>query len=613
MTTLASLTVDLLANSAQFRKELKSANKKAGEWAGSVSASAAKVGTAMAASAAVAATGMTALYVQQSRLINENTAFADQIGISTEALAGLQYAGKLSGVATDTVSDSLKTMVELVSEATEGTGEASEALARLGLSADALNQMSPEQQIMVLADAMGGLENRSDQLRTAIQLFGDEGSRMISVLDMGADGIRAAMEETERYGTAIDRVDAAKLFEANQEFTRTGEMLRGAILPVMIDMAPIVGAIADEFLTAAEEAGGLGNIIGEVAVGGARAMAVLADSVRGWEFIWHGVGLIIEEVMYAAVYDMTVVDEAITDLLNKVPGVNAEYNQTLQRMTREMYASLEKSRSEYVDLVNEPLPSESLEQFIVRVQSAATEKGKAIAATVALRTEYQKLGTQAAETANTIGSLDWQNHLREMGDEMANLERAAIGWTDSFTDAMTDMVMTGKLNFASLAESIIADLIRIQIQSQITKPLAAGLGSFFDGMFGGTEGAGTGTAAASTPAGVQLHTGGIVGLEGQARGLGASEVPAVLQKGEGVFTRGQMASLAPVGSGNMVVNIYNESGSQVEAKQSTGANGMKQLDIMIRERVRQTITEDISRGQGVASAFQNTYGLSRRA
>jgi phage-related minor tail protein len=53
------------------------------------------------------------------------------------------------------------------------------------------------------------------------------------------------------------------------------------------------------------------------------------------------------------------------------------------------------------------------------------------------------------------------------------------------TDALVDFVMTGKLDFRSLANSIISDLIRIQIQRAITLPLAKAMSSFFGFADGG--------------------------------------------------------------------------------------------------------------------------------
>lgn len=46
------------------------------------------------------------------------------------------------------------------------------------------------------------------------------------------------------------------------------------------------------------------------------------------------------------------------------------------------------------------------------------------------------------------------------------------------TDALVNFVMTGKLDFRTLANSIISDLIRIQIQRAITLPLANAMAGF---------------------------------------------------------------------------------------------------------------------------------------
>lgn len=56
-------------------------------------------------------------------------------------------------------------------------------------------------------------------------------------------------------------------------------------------------------------------------------------------------------------------------------------------------------------------------------------------------------------------------------DNFADLEAAIRGWGNEFTNIMANAVMTGKLSFKDLANSVISDLLRMSIQAQITKPL----------------------------------------------------------------------------------------------------------------------------------------------
>lgn len=74
------------------------------------------------------------------------------------------------------------------------------------------------------------------------------------------------------------------------------------------------------------------------------------------------------------------------------------------------------------------------------------------------------------------------------GSVTKNMEEASVGWANSTADAFTNLVMTGKADFKSLADSIIKDLIRIQIQKAIAAAInvfSGGSGSLFAFANGG--------------------------------------------------------------------------------------------------------------------------------
>jgi lambda family phage tail tape measure protein len=155
----------------------------------------------------------------------------------------------------------------------------------------------------------------------------------------------------------------------------------------------------------------------------------------------------------------------------------------------------------------------------------------------------------------------------EAGVEAFNSLKNGI---DSAADALSEFVMTGKLEFTDLANSIIKDIIRMQMKSMIMQGLSGlgdllGVGNLFSGA-GGAKPAVSGAVK-------YYHGGGVVGsgsapsrtvpmsiFAGAPRlhgGLAADEYPAILQRGETVIPRGG----APQSQKQTVeIKIENQSG-----------------------------------------------------
>lgn len=194
-------------------------------------------------------------------------------------------------------------------------------------------------------------------------------------------------------------------------------------------------------------------------------------------------------------------------------------------------------------------------------------------------------------------------------------------------DALVDFVKTGKMDFASLADSIISDLIRMQIQSSITGPLSGALSSFASSFFGGST---AGTAAPVAAA----HTGGVIGSDRLSNrhvstsvfdnaprfhtgGVIGNEVPIIAKQGETVFTPGQMNLLGDALNSKPNVNISinvqnNASNAQATASMSKDSFGNMNLNIIIEE-IENKMVRNVSRGEGLAPTLERRYGLNPAA
>ena len=85
----------------------------------------------------------------------------------------------------------------------------------------------------------------------------------------------------------------------------------------------------------------------------------------------------------------------------------------------------------------------------------------------------------------------WDTYYQLASNAALNAEMLFVNGFRNMEDALVAFVQTGKLDFKSLADSIIADLIRIEIRTKIMAPIAkgvsdsGGLGGLFGKLFGG--------------------------------------------------------------------------------------------------------------------------------
>jgi lambda family phage tail tape measure protein len=113
-------------------------------------------------------------------------------------------------------------------------------------------------------------------------------------------------------------------------------------------------------------------------------------------------------------------------------------------------------------------------------------------------TKIEEAARQAADGASLLAlrvkemsdpEAGFAKGLRSVAEEAEQIgkqmESATTRAFNGMTDALVNFVMTGKLDFRTLANSIISDLIRIQIQRAITLPLANAMAGVFGFASGG--------------------------------------------------------------------------------------------------------------------------------
>jgi len=81
-------------------------------------------------------------------------------------------------------------------------------------------------------------------------------------------------------------------------------------------------------------------------------------------------------------------------------------------------------------------------------------------------------------------------YVEEATDMAANVERVVSNAMQGLEDALVKATTTGKFEFKDMVDSIIEDVARMLIRTQITGPLAQGLSGLIGNIFGGQSGGG---------------------------------------------------------------------------------------------------------------------------
>lgn len=402
--------------------------------------------------------------------------------IAVETLSALTNNAKLAGVSQEELGSGIIKLSRSIAEAVSGAGEQRQAFDNLGVAIrDANGKIRPT--VDILADVAAGFQDAEDgaiKTQYAVALFGKSGANFIEFLNTGREGVQALgasistefadqsatfMDNLDRIGQRIQSTISEKaapflafMNRQIEEAVRLDKMTRvGAgrgivnpdfVVPEKSKVKPLTPLskenTKEEKDNAKEIASAYQQISDEVfkLVNGERELAIFQFARKGAS---------VEEI---ALY---------TEQLDKLAQL------------KEAQKANEEEAKQYAE--QDKLNRQSRNDLL--------EKGKQLYDET--RTPLEKLNIAEAELLRLLelGIIDFDVYSRAViqaneamdklakdgEDQFADLESAIRGWGNEFTNIMANAVMTGKLSFKDLANSVISDLLRMSIQATITKPL----------------------------------------------------------------------------------------------------------------------------------------------
>jgi hypothetical protein len=422
---------------------------------------------AAAAGAAVAA----AFVVKGLAAVDAQAKLAKRLDTTSESMAVLKRAGALAGVGMDKIGQASGDLTRRLSQASLAGGPVADALDSIGLSARALQAIPLDQRIIQINTALEANADASTRAALAGQLFGEEGSLMMTQLK--PEVIAQAAREVEAFGLNLSEVDAARVEQANDAMSKIGMIVDGVAQQLAVSLAPALTAVVRLFTDASEEAGGVGTTVAKSAGLGVKAFGFLLDVVDSLKRLFEILSRVAETSIRTLIdLQLTWADSVVNgpiwatnkliELLNKLPGIDIEpmgltgLGEKIKQVAAENATALDAAKISLSDIdaiLQRPMPSGKFAQYIEEAKLAAEATANVASGVTggeggggdAAKGQQEKADAEAQYIADRLELLRKAN-MTEMqlllDKQMLELETIKAGWEQKFlTDETWNALM----------------------------------------------------------------------------------------------------------------------------------------------------------------------------
>jgi len=272
---LTASTKGLSAGISKAQGMLKGLSKDAQRMRANFNTAFNKIGTGasrafMGLSTAAAAAGASIAYLTKNSIdaVGDTNDFAKSLGLTYNELRKIQFAAGQAGVDSEALNASFAKMSDTLGSAMGGNASAIKAFENIGLSVEKLQRMSPGQQFEAIANAINKIQDPSQKMAAARDIFGKSGGALISLFEGAGAAIREAGMTLDIFGISLSQLDVTKIDNAGDAMGEMSLLLEGIGNQLAAEVAPYISQIADDTLAWLESMGGVGTAM-DTLVGGA--------------------------------------------------------------------------------------------------------------------------------------------------------------------------------------------------------------------------------------------------------------------------------------------------------------------------------------------------------
>jgi len=205
-----------------------------------------KAGTVMLGVGVALGAGIFKLADSYTKAGDEVAKMAKRSGWAVESLSELRHVAQLSGTDLATFEKGSRKLSMAIVDVAEGGTEYAESLARIGVNAQDLMDLSIEDQFWAVAEALSETENDTIKTATAMELLGKAGTAILPVLSDGKEGLKAMRQEAHDLGVVFDEEAAAEAEKFQDSITKLKTSMAGIGAELAESFVPILGDAIDK-------------------------------------------------------------------------------------------------------------------------------------------------------------------------------------------------------------------------------------------------------------------------------------------------------------------------------------------------------------------------------
>lgn len=182
---------------------------------------------------------------------------AKQLGTTSEELSTLTFAASQSGASQDDLRLALRRTARGIDQAEAGTGTYGKKLLELGIATRDVNgnMRSSTDVLKDIADLFKTLPDGPTKTALAFELLGDNGQRLIPLLNEGSAGMAKLQERARELGLEISTKTAEDAAYFNDQLAELKASMQGLGNSIASDALPHLTEMTDAIKTAYQESG----------------------------------------------------------------------------------------------------------------------------------------------------------------------------------------------------------------------------------------------------------------------------------------------------------------------------------------------------------------------